>query len=452
LGQTIRIDDLVDGQRIRGFNLNLLFWSFLAMFADGYDISVMPFAMPTLSRIWHVDAGLQGYALTASLIGVLAGSPLLGYIGDRYGRKPAIILGSVIYGATTLAVVWQHGYWITLALRFCTGIGIGGLMPNTIALNSELSPKRLRATLVVLMFTGITLGSSAPGFISAWVLPTFGWRVLFLVGGAVPLLVAVCLQFALPESIKFLGGRPERHGELLKIARRMRPDLALAADTQFESSLASKPRHGAPATGIFAPGFRAITPLLWVCFITTLMANYFLNSWMPLLFNNAGLTPEKAALASSLYHIGGTVGGLLISMLLDQFGFVVIAALFVCAAPAIAAIGSSNMSYAALAPLAAIAGLCVLGAQFGNNAAAGLLYPTQFRSKGVGWALGIGRFGAIVGPLLGGYLIKLHLPMRQLFLAAAMPMLIGAVAAVILVRLCYLRLGALRLSDVPLSR
>ena len=453
LGQTIRIDDLVDGQRIRGFNLNLLFWSFLAMFADGYDISVLPFANPSFAKLWHADAGSLSYVVTASLVGVAVGSPLLGSLGDRFGRKAAILLGSVIYGVTTLAVIWEHGYWATFALRFCTGIGIGGLMPNTIALNSELSPKRLRATLVVLMFTGITLGSSAPGFVSAWMLPTFGWPVLFLVGGAVPLLVAVCLYFALPESVKFLGGRPERRAELLTTARRMRPDLVLDEDTQFETTAEAGPGgKGLGFSQIFGPGFRWITPLLWVCFITTLMTNYFLNSWMPLLFNNAGLTPQKAALASSLYHIGGTVGGLLISVLLDQFGFVVIAVLFVCAAPAIAAIGGGSMSYGALAPLAAIAGLCVLGAQFGNNAASGLLYPTTFRSKGVGWALAVGRFGAIVGPLLGGQLIKMHLPMRQLFLAASAPMLIGAVAAVVLVRLCYRRLGALRLSDVPLQR
>jgi AAHS family 4-hydroxybenzoate transporter-like MFS transporter len=451
--QTIRIDDLVDGQKFSGFNFNLLFWSFLAMFADGYDISVMPFAMPTLSKIWHVDAGLQGWVLTTSLIGVLAGSPLLGYVGDRFGRKSAILAGSVIYGVTTLAVIWQHGLWMTMALRFCTGIGIGGLMPNTIALNSEASPKRLRATLVVLMFTGITLGSSAPGYISAWMLPIYGWPVLFLVGGAVPLIVAVCLYFALPESVKYLGGRVDRRAELLNTARRMRPDLNLADDTQFESALIAGPTDRTLGIAeVLGPGFRAITPLLWVCFVTTLMANYFLNSWMPLLFNNAGLAPKQAALASSLYHIGGTVGGLLISVLLDRFGFVVIALLFVCAAPAIDAIGGTSMSYAALAPLAAISGLCVLGAQFGNNAAAGLLYPTQFRSKGVGWALGIGRFGAIVGPLLGGQLIKTHLPMRQLFLAASAPMWIGAVAALVLVRLCYVRLGRLQLSDVPVAR
>jgi AAHS family 4-hydroxybenzoate transporter-like MFS transporter len=413
----------------------------------------MPFAMPTLSNMWHVDAGQQGWVLTASLIGVLAGSPLLGYVGDRYGRKAAILGGSVIYGVTTLAVIWQHGFWVTMALRFCTGIGIGGLMPNTISLNSELSPKRLRATLVVLMFTGITLGSSAPGYITAWLVPIYGWPVLFLVGGAVPLLVAACLYFVLPESVKFLGGRPERRAELLDTARRMRPDLRFDDDAQFESAIVPRPPDRTLGIGeVLGPGFRAITPLLWVCFVTTLMANYFLNSWMPLLFNNAGLAPKQAALASSLYHIGGTVGGLLISVLLDRFGFVVIAALFVCAAPAIDAIGGASMSYAALAPLAAISGLCVLGAQFGNNAAAGLLYPTQFRSKGVGWALGIGRFGAIVGPLLGGQLIKTHLPMRQLFLAASAPMWIGAVAALILVRLCYVRLGRLQLSDVPVAR
>ena len=154
--------------------------------------------------------------------------------------------------------------------------------------------------------------------------------MLFVVGGAVPLLVAGCLYFALPESVKFLGGRPERRSELLATARRMRRDLDLAEDTHFESTVAGA-NLLAGWLGIRAdirPRLPGITPLLWVCFVTTLMANYFLNSWMPLLFNNAGLTPEKAALASSLYHIGGTVGGLVISVLLDHFGFVVIAVLF----------------------------------------------------------------------------------------------------------------------------
>ena len=182
------------------------------------------------------------------------------------------------------------------------------------------------------------------------------------------------------------------------------------------------------------------------------MANYFLNSWMPQLFNNAGLTPKKAALASSLYHIGGTVGGLLISVLLDRFGFIVIAALFVCAAPAIAAIGGSSMSYA----VARAAGghRRVFGAgravrqQRGGRVAVSDALPLQGSGLGTGYR----TLRRHIGPIVGGYLIKMHLPMRQLFLAASAPMWIGAVAALILVRLCYMRLGRLQLSDVPVRR
>ncbi len=449
MSQVLPIDELVDGQKIRAFNISLLVWSFLTMLADGYDIGALSFAVPELQGLWHLRAGAFGTALSASLFGILFGAPALGYLGDRAGRKTAIIVASVIYGVSTLAVIWSHDLTQLIVLRFITGIGLGGIMPNTIALNSELAPQRLRATLVVLMFTGITLGSSAPGFIAASLVPHYGWTVLFLIGGVVPLLVAGCLIFALPESIKYLSLTARRRGELLILARRMRPDLQIAEDAQLVS-LAAPTAIGAPsANQIFSGDLAIITPLLWVCFASALMANYFLNSWLPLLFRSGGLQPSQAAIAASLYHVGGTVGGLLLSMLLDRFGFVVIAVLFIIAAPAIAAIGAGGMAYATIAPLATLAGFTVLGAQFGNNAAAGLLYPTAIRSKGVGWALGIGRFGSIAGPLVGARLIDMHIPMRQLFMAAAAPMLVGAIAAMVLVRLCYVRLGGLRLGDVP---
>jgi len=448
VSQVLSIDELVDGQKIRSFNINLLIWSFLAMLADGYDIGALSFAVPQLQTLWQLRPGAFGPALSASLFGILFGAPALGYLGDRAGRKTAIIVGSLIYGLSTLAVIWSHDLTQLTALRFITGIGLGGIMPNTIALNAELAPQRLRATLVVLMFTGITLGSSAPGFIAASLVPRHGWTVLFLVGGLVPLGVAACLAAALPESIKYLSLVPGRRDALLRLARRMRPDLRIADDVQL--AVTNVPAQAPRGAGqIFSGDLAVITPLLWLCFATALMANFFLNSWLPILFQSGGLQPAQAAIAASLYHVGGTVGGLLISVLLDRFGFVVIAALFVIAAPAIAAIGMSGMVYATIAPLATVAGFTVLGAQFGNNAAAGLLYPTAFRSKGVGWALGVGRFGSIVGPLVGARLIDLHLPMRELFAAAAVPMIVGALAALALVRLCYARLGGLRLSDVP---
>jgi len=448
LSQVIAIDRLVDEQRIRWFNVSLLIWSLLAMFADGYDINALSQAQPELERLWHVVPKAFGPASSASLFGILLGAPLLGWVGDRYGRKTAIIAGSIAYGLCSLAVTATHDLNQVIALRFITGIGLGGVMPNTIALNSELSPKRLRATLITLMFVGITLGSSAPGLTAyAW-MAHYGWRVLFWVGGLVPLAVSVGLIFALPESVKFLALRGDRSRDLLALARRMRPDLTIAADARFLYSQ-DVPSSG-DATGLsrlFAGGLAWITPLLWACFGTALMSNFFLNSFLPLIFRDSGMPARQAALASALYSVGGTVGGLLMSVLLDRFGFVVIALLFAAAVPAIAFLGLVPTTFAALAPLATLSGLAVLGAQFGNNASAGLLYPTAVRSKGVGLALGVGRFGAIVGPLVGAEL--LGKPLHQLFLIASLPMLVGAVAALVLVRLCYVRLGGLKLDDVP---
>ncbi len=448
MSRTIQVEKLVDEQKIGRFNLNLLIWSFFAMLCDGYDISALSFAAPDLVRSWSLDSASLGPAFSASLFGILFGSPVLGYMGDRFGRKWAIVAGCIIYGSCTLAIVWAASLIQIIALRFLTGIGIGGLMPNTIALNSELSPKRLRATLTVLMFTGITVGGASPAAITAWLAPEYGWKAFFVIGGVAPLLVAVCLIFALPESVKFLAQYSNRHDELLKVARKMRRDLTIPADTRFELAPA-KHYGGVGLRDIFSGGLALITPLLWLCFATALMVNYFLGSWMPLLFEESGLPPDRAALASSIYHFGGALGGVLISVLIDRFGFVVIAALFALACPTVAAIGLENLSYQTLTLIAAIAGVGVLGAQFGNNASAGLLYHTSFRSKGAGWAFAVGRFGAICGPLIGGVLIGLNLPMQQLFMIGAVPMVVGTIAAVTLARICFVRFNGLQLDDTP---
>lgn len=449
--QTIAIDNLVDEQKFGRFNINVLFWSFLAMFADGFDISALSFAAPELVREWHLDSASLGPAFSASLFGILFGAPLLGYFGDRYGRKAAIICGCLIYGLTTLALVATTSLHQLIVLRFFTGIGIGGLMPNTIALNTELAPRRLRATLTVLMFTGITLGGASPSMVAAWLIPHYGWHIMFIVGGIVPLVVAACSAAWLPESIKFLAQFPARRAGLLRVARRMRRDLALDEQTEIISPAVIH-SGGTGLRPILGNGLLLITPLLWSCFATALMANYFIGSWMPIVFESNGITPERAALASGFYHVGGTLGGILVSILLDRFGFVVIGLLFLLACPAVACIGLPGHSFHLLTLATTLSGITVLGAQFGNNAAAGLIYPTAFRSKGVGWALAIGRFGSILGPLLGGWLISMHMSMQNLFLAAAAPMLLGTAAALLLTRLCYSRYGGLQLDDTPVKK
>jgi AAHS family 4-hydroxybenzoate transporter-like MFS transporter len=269
---------------------------------------------------------------------------------------------------------------------------------------------------------------------------------MFWIGGLVPILVGIVLAFKLPESVKFMASRPERRAELLRTLRRLRPDLTFSDDVQ----LVSQPVARVGGTGLrelFRGPLAFMTPLLWVCFMTALMANFFLNSWLPLIFESHGLSPHDAGIATSLYHYGGLVGGLLVSVVLARFGFASISALFLLAAPAIAALGMPGNGFLAMASFAGLAGFFVLGAQFGNNASSGLLYPTQVRSRGVGWALGIGRFGSIVGPLLGSKLIAMKLPLQELFLLAAIPMAVGVVAAILLTYLSYRRFGSLQLDD-----
>jgi MFS transporter, AAHS family, 4-hydroxybenzoate transporter len=444
--QTHRIETLVDEGRLGAFNVQLLVWSFLAMFADGFDISALASAVPDLVRSWGAKPQDFGPALSASLVGILLGAPFLGALGDRRGRRVAVVVGSLIFGFGTLATVLASNLTHLTVLRFLTGIGIGGLMPNLIALNSELAPRRWRAMLIVLMFTGITAGSGTPGTIQAWLIPKYGWPIMFWIGGLVPILVGIVLAFKLPESVKFMASRPERRAELLRTLRRLRPDLTFSDDVQ----LVSQPVARVGGTGLrelFRGPLAFMTPLLWVCFMTALMANFFLNSWLPLIFESHGLSPHDAGIATSLYHYGGLVGGLIVSVVLARFGFASISALFLFAAPAIAALGMPGNGFLAMASFAGLAGFFVLGAQFGNNASSGLLYPTQVRSRGVGWALGIGRFGSIVGPLLGSKLIAMKLPLQELFLLAAIPTAVGVVAAVLLTYLSYRRSGSLQLDD-----
>lgn len=423
-----RIDDLVDGQHIGGFTLNVVFWSFLAMFSDGYEINAMSLAAPELRALWHLPGASFTWALSASSFGILFGAPLFGWLGDRYGRKPAILGSTLVCGVATLLVVLAGNLGELVVLRFIAGIGIGGLMPNTIALNSEMSPQRRRATLVVLMFTGVTLGGSVPGVVARWLLPSLGWTVLFKVGGLVALGTAFGVWLWLPESVRYLASSRQRPAELRATARRMRPDLDIPEEVQW--SLPQAPDSAvAGIRQLFAPGLRAITPLIWVCFATALMTNYFLNSWLPLLGAASGLSRDETSSVSILYNVGGALGGVLMSVLMDRYGLIVSVVLFSLAVPPIALLGLTGMGGPALLPLVFVSGLAVLGAQFGNNAAAGMSYPTEFRAKAVGVALAVGRLGSILGQVLGGALIQLHVPARELFLGASLPMLLGAVAA-----------------------
>jgi MFS transporter, AAHS family, 4-hydroxybenzoate transporter len=445
--ENVNIGELVDRQKLGRLTLRVLILSFLAMAADGYDLLALGFAAPDIVKDWGVPRSTLGPVFSASLFGILFGAPLFGLIGDRLGRKTAIVLGCAIYGAATLAAVWATSLTQLAALRVVTGIGIGGLMPNTVALNAEFAPRRWRATLVIIMFTGVTLGGALPGWIAADLVPSYGWRALFVIGGVGPLVIGAVLFFFLPESIKFLALRQDRRNEVAKLARSMDPALAIGPQTRFSVDADEPQAQPAPRWRIFAGGLAVITPLLWLLFATNLMANFFLSSWMPILFQDAGMSASASALTLSLFQLGGMAGGLLISVLLDRFGVIPVVALFVLACPLVVLIGTPGLSQPLLLGVVCLAGFCILGLQFGINAISGIIYPTAIRAKGSGLAFAIGRFGSIAGPIFGGILIGMQLPLQKLFYAPAVSLAIGACAAVVMMRLCVRRFGGHRLED-----
>lgn len=443
---TFDITRIVDEQKVGFLMWKIVLLTFFVQLADGYDLAAMSYAAPALVRAWHFKPSELGPLFSASLVGMLFGAPLLGYAGDRFGRRRAIIWGTLIYALATLGMLVAHNLNEMLLLRFLCGIGLGGVMPNTIALNAEFAPKRFRATLIILMFMGVTVGGALPALVSSLLESQFGWPAYFIVGGSAPLLIVVALYFYLPESIKFLVLHQRAHDEVLRLIRALRPDLTVPADAQFRIP-PSRDEGGLWPVQLFKDGLQWITPLIWFIFVASLMANFFLNNWMPTLFRARGLSIGETAVTQASYYIGGVIGGLVISRLLDRWGIAAVAALFIIGCPVVAAIGLPIQSHWSLTLTVFMAGFSVLGIQLGLNAVAGLIYPTAIRSKGAGWMHGIGRFGAISAPLIGGWLIAKQFSQQALFVAPAVPLAVGAILAVVLASLCMARFKGPRLDE-----
>jgi AAHS family 4-hydroxybenzoate transporter-like MFS transporter len=436
-GRTIDVERLVDDQKIKGFNWAVVISCFIVTLIDGYDISAAPAAGPFFVRDWHLASPADlTYALSATNFGVLFGAPLFGWIGDRFGRKPAIILSLVTFGLFTLVVAFADSTWYLTWARFLTGFGVGGVVANTIALNAEMAPRRVRATFIILMFIGTTLGGIFPPIVANNLVATHGWQIIFWIGGILPLVIAAICVFVLPESIKFLVLDPSRREQAIAVARKIEPTLVVGPDDRFVSSRdnESKPR----LADLFAGKFATITPLLWLLFAINLMVFYFVTIWMQTIITpaivKAGGSAATAQNANLMFQLGGSICALVMCRFVDRMGLRPVILLIVLGMPATAAIGYMATSRE-LIWVTFASGFCLLGIQFGLNATAGIVYPSHVRSLGVGSAFGVGRFGAFGGPAIGGVLIAMHLPLQQLYVLAAAPLVISLIACFIMIRI-----------------
>jgi AAHS family 4-hydroxybenzoate transporter-like MFS transporter len=437
----VDITRVLDDQKIGPFQIQLLVLSFLVMMIDGYDIGAAAFAGPSLIHEWGLRGPELGVLFSATLISGLIGSPLLGYLSDHYGRKRIIIYASCYFGILTTCAVLATNVGSLTLLRFFAGIGIAGMLPVVVALNNEFAPRGFRATMVVIMFTGVTFGGGLPGLVAAKFIPVFGWHILFWVGGITAIIISLLLAFTLPESVKYLALQPSRRDELVKTLTAIQPGLAIAPDAQFViGGEENQPKFKMSA--LFAGRLALLTPLFWISNAICLMVFYFINQWMPTLLAADGIPVAHAAIATTLFQFGGTIAGLVTMRLLDKYGFIPVPVLFALAIPIVALIGLRGFPEALVITLVAASGFCLLGLQFGNIALEANVYPTYIRTWGVGSCFAAGRVGSAIGPLTGGYLFAMHVPLQETLFIAAGPLFIGLIVAIIIVPLYRKQLEA----------
>jgi len=429
----IDIADFIDRHPIGRFQVALLLTCAAVLFLDGFDTQAIGYVAPVLAKEWSLSKGALGPVFSAGLFGLMIGALVFGPIADRIGRKTVIIFSTLAFGLGALATAFAWDLTSLLVLRFLTGLGLGGAMPNAIALTSDFSPKRRRATMVMMMFCGFSIGAALGGLLAADVIPRFGWRAVFLIGGAAPLLLAPILVARLPESVRFLAVKGDATERVAALLGRISPKTAFAPGAQFvvhETHLA-----GIPVAHLFREGRTPVTLLLWVVFFMSLLDIYFLANWLPTVLNDLGASVSEAVIIGSMLQTGGVVGTLALGSLVDRFSFRALGLIYFFGVFAVSAIGQLGHSAALVGVAIFAAGFCIIGGQIAANGLTAGFYPTSIRATGVGWALGVGRIGSIVGPVVGGLLLGAKWSAAAVFMAAAGAALCAALASFALGRL-----------------
>lgn len=423
--------DVLDRSPIGSLQIRVFVLCTLALVMDGFDVQALGYAAPAVRTDLGVDAAALGTVFSAANSGVLIGSVVFSALADRIGRRPVLVGMTLFFAMMTLATSQAQTLTQLFWLRFIGGIGMGAIMPNATALVSEFSPARRRVTLMMCITVGFTAGAAVGGFVAAALIPAFGWRSVFYFGGIIPLAVGTVMAAALPESIEFLVVRRRHLDHVGLWLKALDPQLTLDAGTEYLAR--ERQRGGAPFVYLFTEGRAPATVLLWVANFMNLLNLYALSSWLSTVVDGMGYDSRTAVLASTTLQVGGVIGAFGLAWLIARCGFIVtLGSSFAIAALAIFAIGQPGISLALLIVLIFAAGWCVVGGQGGLNALEATFYPTDLRATGIGWALGVGRAGAIVGPYVGGMLLASQWTTQQLFMAAAVPAVVSTIAMVAL--------------------
>lgn len=429
--ELVNAPDVISDARVGPYHILILALCAAALFVDGFDTLAIGYVAPVLGKSLALARGALGPTFAIGGLGALIGTLVSGPLADRFGAKPIILGSLLLFGVLSIATSYINTVPELAWLRFVSGLGLGAVAPNGMALAADYMPKRVRVTLVILVWFGFSLGAGFAGGITALLLTHFTWRAIFVFGGVVPLVLLPVLAYALPNSLTFLLNRQQARPQVANLLSRLKPGSVFSPDATFISL--EKKEKGFPVVLLFKEGRAPITLLIWLMFFANLMALFFMNAWLPTVLNNAGMKAYAAIIIGSVSHFGGIAGGIAIAPLCDKLnGYVTLGVAFLLSALSILAIGAAGD--AALAATAAVfcAGFFTFGAQNAANAMVATIYPGAMRGSGTSWALGVGRTGQIVGPAVGGVLLSLHWSSNNIMYVVAIPGLIAATCALVI--------------------
>ena len=402
-----------------------IFMCFLLMGLDGADVVIVSLAAPTLIEAWGITDAAYGAVFSFGLIGIAAGSMILAPYADKIGRKPLLTIATAVIGISTILCGFTNDLYQMVALRTITGVGIGGILATSSSTASEFAPKKYVAAAVMMVMAGYPTGAAGVSMVANYLIPNYGWQSLFFVMGSCSLILLPIMHFYLPESMEFMLAR-QAPGDLERVNK-----LRVAQNMEPLSELPPKPEStevaALPFLTLLSAKYRTTTLLSWAAFMGAFFTVYFLLSWIPRITELSGYSAEIGRNGSSLFNWGAVVGLFMVGWFTAHWNLgKVIATLYVIATISMIMFSQWNQPVAVYYILLTTIGLFQQSGNGAMYAAVTQFYDTKMKTTGIGWAIGMGRVGAVMGPAAGGFALSAGLSVETMFVLFSLPMIITA--------------------------
>lgn len=434
--QQVDLREFLDENRISPLQKLIIFLCLMIVVVDGIDISIMGFVAPVIKQEWGISTTDLAPVMSAALIGLALGAVISGPLADKFGRKKLLVMNLIGFGIFTLIAAVSSNVNELMIFRFIAGLFMGGVMPQAVTMVTDYSPMRLNGRVVTLILSGFTIGAAIGGFLAAWVIPHYNWHAMMIIGGILPLILAVIAMLKLPESIGYKVLKNHPKAEIDAIIHKMAPDF----DTENKVFVLPKAKTNTmdnPVKTVVSPFYILGSFLLWWSYASGLFVVYLLGSWLPMMSHEFGFSISEASLITAIYQLGGPIGCIACGYLMDKINpHIGLVLAYIIAILFMVFIGEVGHNFMMYSMMCFFIGMWMNGANAGINGVSSAFYPVFARATGNSWMHGIGRLGAVASAFAGAYFLNLGWPASKIFLILCLPTA-GIILALLIMKLIY---------------